>query len=429
MAMHRIAHASDVPVNPYGGDGRLMEFAAGDVVVVSAAALTDTPFYFYVGEPGQTPSVAAEPVYFVSEAFFNAVAPDTATPAGRAVLSDALTGADTSRVGAKLPAALSALRVDQINFRQGAWVVGGFDFTITGAEQTGIVLSQYVGGGGAAAVTLAGNRFTTREHDGTWLRDDADGHLVNIRTGNAQDCRVVNNLFEACKGSVCVFVGPQSPGSVVERNTFRDCPPKGSNGAEAGHMGFVTSDYWVSSPNDPPVYENLGAIFQQNLLLRYDGESEAVGSKVGHNVIRDNWIVDCAGGISLRDGEFATVEGNVVVRSRGIRVLGRNHTLTRNTVIHPSAPGPGLYAEAGAAAATPSGTPGLLRWVYTVASGLTASGNRVALSPGANLADAVAEIGVGQAFSADDGTAHTRTVSAAAATTDLETGTLSWYTP
>ncbi|SIO54004.1 chondroitinase-B domain-containing protein [Chitinophaga niabensis] len=83
-----------------------------------------------------------------------------------------------------------------------------------------------------------------------------------------------------------------------------------------------------------------GAFFtiEHNLLEAADGEGlEMISLKSNRNIVRYNTIKNTKGEITLRSGNFNTVEGNFIIGnnkegSRGIRITGQNHKIINNYI-------------------------------------------------------------------------------------------------
>lgn len=121
----------------------------------------------------------------------------------------------------------------------------------------------------------------------------------------------------------------QSRHNTVDHCYIKDIPYHDANGREIfriwgyGKVGEMGED---------------GAFFtiEHNLLLHADGEGqEIISLKSNHNRVIDNTIRGSRGGITLRNGNYNTVEGNFVfgegvATAYGMRVTGEFHTITNN---------------------------------------------------------------------------------------------------
>jgi Chondroitinase B len=108
----------------------------------------------------------------------------------------------------------------------------------------------------------------------------------------------------------------------VHHNYFADHSFSGSNGGEAIRLGVSARQKAMA-----------GAIVEDNLMERVNGDQEAISVKSSGNIIRRNTIRDSKGTITLRHGNGNTVEGNLLLGgTTGIRVFGNDQTVINNVV-------------------------------------------------------------------------------------------------
>ena len=112
----------------------------------------------------------------------------------------------------------------------------------------------------------------------------------------------------------------------VDHNDFGPRPPLGQNGGETMRVGYSFQSMYSS-----------GALVEQNLYDRCDGEIEIISSKSCDNIYRNNTFLNCAGMLTLRHGNRATIDGNFFIGnhkrgSGGIRVIGEDHVITNNYI-------------------------------------------------------------------------------------------------
>ena len=113
----------------------------------------------------------------------------------------------------------------------------------------------------------------------------------------------------------------------IDHNFFGPNPVGwASNEFETVRLG--TSDY--SNYNGNIVVEN-------NHSYHCDGEIEVISNKSSYNTIRNNILVGCKGSIVSRHGDFANLDGNIILGqgrtdTGGIRINGEGHILTNNYV-------------------------------------------------------------------------------------------------
>lgn len=110
----------------------------------------------------------------------------------------------------------------------------------------------------------------------------------------------------------------------IDHNHFGPRPPLGRNGGETMRVGYSYQSMFSS-----------GALVEQNLYDRCDGEIEIISSKSCDNMYRNNTFLDCAGMLTLRHGNRCTVDGNIFIGhnkrgSGGIRVIGEDHVIKNN---------------------------------------------------------------------------------------------------
>lgn len=140
------------------------------------------------------------------------------------------------------------------------------------------------------------------------------------------DVKIDRNRFHDKKteGIFIVVDGP-GPTAMAQRltifkNHFADHSFAGANGGEPIRLGV--SGRALSS---------AGAVVEQNLFERCDGDPETISVKSSDNTIRYNTIRDSRGGIVLRHGNRSTVEGNYLIDgANGVRVYGNDHLVVNN---------------------------------------------------------------------------------------------------
>ncbi|MEV6409988.1 polysaccharide lyase 6 family protein [Kribbella sp. NPDC051718] len=131
------------------------------------------------------------------------------------------------------------------------------------------------------------------------------------------------------KSSLGVFLCVEGPGTAgmargvhILRNYFSDHTFGGSNGGEPIRLGLSGRSL-----------SDAGAIVEQNLFERANGDPEAISVKSCSNTIRDNTVRNSLGGIVLRHGSRSRVEGNFILNgTNGIRMYGNDHLVVNNYV-------------------------------------------------------------------------------------------------
>ncbi|GAA0610080.1 lyase precursor [Kribbella sandramycini] len=143
------------------------------------------------------------------------------------------------------------------------------------------------------------------------------------------DSTVVERNHFHGKSTLGVFLGVEGPGSAgmavgvrIARNHFSDHTFAGDNGGEPIRLGLSGRSL-----------SDAGAIVEENLFERANGDPEAVSVKSSGNTIRHNTVRSSLGGIVLRHGNRSRVEGNFVLNgSNGIRIYGNDHLIVNNYV-------------------------------------------------------------------------------------------------
>lgn len=111
----------------------------------------------------------------------------------------------------------------------------------------------------------------------------------------------------------------------IERNLFRDVPPKGGNGRETIQIGSNQREFG---------HIESQTVVEGNVFLRCNGETEIISNKSSSNIYRGNLFKDCRGELTLRGGANCLVEGNrFEACDGGIRVLGTDHRVIQNVIV------------------------------------------------------------------------------------------------
>lgn len=111
---------------------------------------------------------------------------------------------------------------------------------------------------------------------------------------------------------------------LIDHNYFGHRPDLGRNGGETIRVGTST---WSQTDS----YTTVAG----NYFWKCDGEIEAISNKSGHNTYRRNTFDRCRTTLTLRHGNYATVEDNVFLgggepESGGVRVIGSHHLVNHN---------------------------------------------------------------------------------------------------
>lgn len=384
---------------------------AGDVLVLSPLRLVKQHGFSRQAAEGKRSS-EDEPVYVVGRALYEHVLHTRAltkadlenSRRARRQLADAALEAQVSddradgRPGSRVDTRLlTALAGQQFTFDQGEWVFAGFD--LEGYTERGSLI--VIGSKVDAIVNMlfAGNRISNCDSafrnclwSGTsWKGEKRNGgSLIRVRSTSV-GTKIHNNTFENLRGFVLVFVDAGSADTEVIRNTFRHLRRWGSNAAEALHLSV---GFPLQSPDQEPYFSRLNNRVAYNLFEDANAEGELIGIKGAGDRIIGNWIINSHSGISLRDGADTLIEGNTIIRSYGIRVMGDRQIVRNNHIVLPIR-NYGIWFENGArrpgnqclVAFEAAGrkiwrATGRLSWFYRQARDPIVTGNTVEVPPG-----------------------------------------------
>lgn len=273
---------------------------------------------------------------------------------GAAAASRGATVTTTSTVStlAQLQTAIAAARPgDTITLKNGTYAVGsavavagggasGNPVTITAESVGGVTLTgaSSFTFSGAHDVVLRGFRFT----QSTTLEVPADSRAITFSRDEfafaqsaehnlivrADDSVVEYSWFHG-KSTIGVYLGIEGAGTTematgvkVHHNYFSDQSFAGKNGGECIRLGV-----------SPRALSTAGAIVENNLFERANGDPETISVKSSGNTIRYNTVRDSFGGIVLRHGNGNTVVGNRIIGgANGIRIYGNDHVIVNNYV-------------------------------------------------------------------------------------------------
>ncbi len=98
----------------------------------------------------------------------------------------------------------------------------------------------------------------------------------------------------------------------------------GENGQEILRIGDSTNSLTDSS-----------TIVEDNFFYRCNGEVEIMSIKSGDNTIRRNTFLECQGAVTLRHGNYNTVESNYFIangveQAGGVRIINKGHKVYNN---------------------------------------------------------------------------------------------------
>lgn len=133
------------------------------------------------------------------------------------------------------------------------------------------------------------------------------------------------------QGPVIGNDGTASRYNKVDYNYMKDIPYSGANGREIFRI-------WGYGGNEELGSDGAFFTIESNLLENADGEGqEYISLKSNRNTVKYNTIRTTKGALSLRSGNFNTVEGNFILGggkadAYGIRVAGQSHRVVNNYI-------------------------------------------------------------------------------------------------
>ncbi len=257
----------------------------------------------------------------------------------------------------------SALPGDTLTMTNGVWTNENILFKGNGTAAQPITLRAQTPGwvvlNGISQLNIAGRYLTV---DGLWFKDGilSNSDVVEFRQSSstvATNCRLsncaitgynpqapgtdikwvslhgVSNRVDRCffknktndGTTLVIWVDTNRPNDhVVDHDYFGQRPALGVNGGETIRVG--TSDVSMSDSR---------TVVESNYFERCSGELEIISNKSGRNVYRYNTFVECEGTLTMRHGNFATVEGNFFLghskpSTGGVRVIAEDHKIINN---------------------------------------------------------------------------------------------------
>lgn len=264
-------------------------------------------------------------------------------------------------------AVLKASPGDEIVIEDGIWRDVHVRIAGNGGENSPIRIHPATPGGlevtGASRVRIGGSHLIVSGLRLRNIRDESDWLQFREDSKNlARNCRVTDCAFEEDSdfdpGGMdsrwvglygekneldhCRVEGKKSRGVSVaiwlqdgldarhrlHHNWFGYRPPLGKNGGETLRVG----DSKTQSVN-------AGCLVEKNVFTRCNGEAECISSKSCENVYRFNLFREVQGALTLRHGNRCRVEGNVflgngVEYTGGIRIIGEDHVVRENYLLH-----------------------------------------------------------------------------------------------
>ncbi len=250
---------------------------------------------------------------------------------------------------------------DTLLMQNGIWTNQKIVFSCSGTRDKPIYLLAETPGEviltGTSTLRISGSYLTV---GGVYFKDgySSSGAVVEFRNGSneANYCRLTNSAIVdynpqdntvdykwiSLYGSHnrvdhCYLAGKTNSGTTlvvwltnhpnyheIDHNYFGPRPVLGVNGAETIRVG--TSDW--------SMYDSYTTV-EYNYFDKCDGEIEIISNKSCHNTYRYNTFYKCAGTLTLRHGNYCTVEGNYFFggyksNTGGIRIIGENHKVYNN---------------------------------------------------------------------------------------------------
>jgi poly(beta-D-mannuronate) lyase len=250
---------------------------------------------------------------------------------------------------------------DAIVMRDGAWQRADILFDAQGTAETPITLRAETPGkviiSGASRLRIGGRHLMVSGLH--FRRAHNDDHLIAFRRDSkqlAEDCRLTNCLIEDCnhptdagesrwislygrrnrvdhcsisgktgKGTTLVaFLSSEPSLHQIDRNYFGPREKLGKNGGETIRIGDSDTAHLSSQTT-----------VEMNCFEACNGEAEIISNKSCDNVYRRNTFHRCAGALTLRHGNGATVEANYFLGQKakgtgGVRIIGENHRVFNN---------------------------------------------------------------------------------------------------
>ncbi len=249
---------------------------------------------------------------------------------------------------------------DTLTMTEGEWIDQRIVFQGNGAEGDSILLRAqrpgYVILTGTSTLRISGDYLKV---DGLYFKDgySVSGAVIEFRGGPyANRCRLTNtaivnynpssistdykwislygtyNRVDHCylRGknhsgtTLVVWLNGQPNYHRIDQNYFAYRPELGFNGGETIRIGTSTFSLTDS-------YTTV----ETNYFEHCNGEIEIISNKSGHNIYRYNTFFECRGTLTLRHGNYATVNGNFFIGNNkpetgGVRIIGEDHLVYNN---------------------------------------------------------------------------------------------------
>jgi len=122
----------------------------------------------------------------------------------------------------------------------------------------------------------------------------------------------------------------QPTNTTVEKNYFHDIERLSDNGQEVIQIAGPDGGWYEDGKQ-----VNLKTVIQNNTFYRTEGDVEVISMKVGGTTLRDNLFLKMDAAPTVRGSGNNTIENNVLIETRPIRVFGENSTVKDNIIVNP----------------------------------------------------------------------------------------------
>jgi hypothetical protein len=196
-------------------------------------------------------------------------------------------------------------------------------------------------GVGAVTITAPAVRLTESQFLNCGNPKKPQAECVIVRLGG-ENAEIDFNTFSGSRSmSIKIRAGADGDRSqpfnaFIHHNVFRDIPRLSGNGQEP---------IQVAGPNGGGSMVELRTRIEHNLFYRAEGDREAISLKTPGIAVRWNVFRDMDAAPNLRGGPNAVLTGNLLIRTRPIRISGANHRIEGNAILCPS--GAGLVVSHG----------------------------------------------------------------------------------
>lgn len=121
----------------------------------------------------------------------------------------------------------------------------------------------------------------------------------------------------------------QPTNTLVEGNYFHDIKALSENGQEVIQIAGPGGQ-WIAGHD-----LELGTIIRNNIFYKTEGDVEAVSMKVGGTTLTNNLFMSMDAAPTVRNGGHNTIEGNILIDTRPLRMMGDSTEVTNNVILNP----------------------------------------------------------------------------------------------